>query len=146
MKAVDDQLSTDLGALGTNRQRCDRLIAEIPAERPLTGLSKSDVAAVHRIGRLLGSPGDVLREIQSHAKESLRRLYRQRNLVLHGGFTQGIGLSATLRTAAPLVGAGVDRIVHAQLTAGFEPLETASRAEFELLRAGMPGASGHRSS
>jgi hypothetical protein len=51
-----------------------------------------------------------------------------------------MALDGTLRTATLLVGAGVDRIVHAHLTAALEPLQVAARAEFEMQRAGLPGA------
>jgi hypothetical protein len=63
---------------------------------------------------------------------SLRRLYRQRNIVLHGGSTQPVALTATLRTAAPLVGAGLDRITHSYLVDGLLPLDLAARAEVNL--------------
>ena len=82
----------------------------------------------------------MLDDVRGHAQSSIRRLYRQRNLVLHGGRTRGVTLNATLRTVAPLVGAGVDRIVHLYLTAGVDPLQSAARAEYELGRAGAPGA------
>lgn len=140
IRAVDDQLSAELDTLQTNKERCDRLVADIRAARPLNLPSQGDVAALHRMESLLANPGKVLNEVRGYAQESLRRLYRQRNLVLHGGRTRGVSLEATLRTAAPLVGAGVDRLVHANLTAKLEPLETAARAEFELQRAGIPGA------
>ena len=68
---------------------------------------------------------------------SLRRLYRQRNIVLHGGSTQSVALNATLRTAAPLVGAGLDRLTHAYLVDGVLPLALAAKAE---LRLGLVGA------
>jgi|SRR5579871_294690 len=60
------------------------------------------------------------------------RLYRQRNLVLHGGKTDGVALRASLRTAAPLVGAGMDRIAHAWYVDGLSPLELAARARISL--------------
>jgi hypothetical protein len=78
--------------------------------------------------------------VQHHAAESLRRLYRQRNLVLHGGKTSGVALTASLRTAAPLVGAGLDRLTHAYLTRGIDPLELAARARMEVERAGTGNA------
>ena len=62
----------------------------------------------------------------------LRRLYRQRNIVVHGGTTAAIALDAALRTAAPLVGAGLDRLVHANLISKIEPLGLAARAENSL--------------
>jgi hypothetical protein len=48
------------------------------------------------------------------------------------GSTQGVALRATLRTAVPLVGAGLDRIAHAALAEGLDPLELAARAELAL--------------
>lgn len=135
-----DSLSTELAALPTNRARCERLVEEIEAGREISNLADSDLAAVHRMERLLRNPAKVLADVRGYATESLRRLYRQRNLVLHGGRTRGVALDSTLRTAAPLVGAGVDRIVHAHLTTGLDPLQVAARAEFEMQRAGLPGA------
>jgi len=52
--------------------------------------------------------------------------------VLHGGSTQSVALNATLRTAAPLVGAGLDRIAHAYLVNGVTPLDLAAKAELRL--------------
>ena len=63
---------------------------------------------------------------------SLRRLYRTRNIVLHGGTTQSVAIHASLRVAAPLVGAGLDRIAHAVLADGEHPLNLAARAQLAL--------------
>src|SRR5205823_12240384 len=81
MAKVDDALTEKLGALSTNKERCDLLVAEIRAERSLDLRASSDVAAVHRIERLLANPGKVLNDVYGYARASLRRLYRQRNLV-----------------------------------------------------------------
>jgi hypothetical protein len=140
MWKVKDGFSSELERLATNKDRCDRLVVELRAQRSLTYPFRSDHAAAHRMEHLLGDPASVLNDVRGHARESVRRLYRQRNLVLHGGRTRGVALEATLRTVAPLVGAGLDRIVHAYLTANADPLQTAARAEFELQRAGLPGA------
>jgi hypothetical protein len=67
-----------------------------------------------------------------------RRLYRQRNIVVHGGSTASIGLEPALRIAAPILGAGIDRLLHAQLTEGLLPLELAARAENSLALVGDP--------
>lgn len=140
MRKINDPLSAELTGLATNRERCERLIVELRAGRRLGLPFRSDGAAVHRMARLIKDPASVLNDVRSHVQESIRRLYRQRNLVLHGGRTRGVALEATLRTVAPLVGAGVDRVVHAYLTTLADPLQTAARAEFELQRAGVPGA------
>lgn len=137
---VDDELSAELAAYATNRERCDRLVEAIRAETDLALVTSSDKSALHRMKRLVAAPNRVLMDVQRHAQRSLRALYRQRNLVLHGGHTRGVALEGTLRTAAPLVGAGMDRIAHAAITAGRTPLEAAARATFELGRAGSADA------
>jgi hypothetical protein len=73
-----------------------------------------------------------LHNIQGHATSALQRLYRQRNLVLHWGKTDAVALRAGLRTAAPLVGAGMDRIAHAWFVQKIRPLELAARARMAL--------------
>jgi hypothetical protein len=81
-----------------------------------------------------------LTDVEAHAAVAFRRFYRQRNLVLHGGRTGAAALRASLRTVAPLVGAGMDRIVHAHLVRGSHPLDLAARARFEIARAGSRDA------
>jgi hypothetical protein len=53
-------------------------------------------------------------------------LVSARNVVLHGGSTSSIALDATLRTVAPLVGAGLDRIVHHFFESGLNSRLTSS--------------------
>jgi hypothetical protein len=81
---------------------------------------------------LLADRHQVLSRVSRYVEISLRRLYRCRNIVLHGGSTGGIALPATLRVTAPLVGAALDRITHADLVARIPPLVLASRAEIAL--------------
>lgn len=92
----------------------------------------ADVAAVHRMYRVVTNPKAELATAASIFGIAMRRLYRTRNIVLHGGSTQGVALKAALRTAAPLVGAGLDRITHAALVEGLAPLDLAARAEVGL--------------
>jgi hypothetical protein len=88
---------------------------------------------------LIASPRRSLLGVRSTVEGALRRLYRQRNIVLHGGSTQAVALDATLRTCAPLVGAGLDRIAHAYLADRVMPLALAARAETRLALAGPKG-------
>lgn len=82
--------------------------------------------------KLLSSPQHELTDVRDMITNTFRRLYRQRNIVVHGGSTAGAALHGTLRTAAPLLGAGLDRLVHAQLTTRVAPLDLAARAENSL--------------
>ncbi|WP_328753039.1 integrase, catalytic region [Streptomyces sp. NBC_00285] len=81
---------------------------------------------------LVQNPRPVLGDVAGAFRIALRRLYRTRNIVLHGGAPQGVALEASLRTAAPLVGAGLDRIVHAAYAEDLDPLDLAARAEVAL--------------
>jgi hypothetical protein len=57
-------------------------------------------------------------------------------MVLHGGSTSSVVLAAALRTAAPLVGAGLDRIAHHYFESGITPLDLAARAELAMALVG----------
>ena len=90
------------------------------------------MAALDRLTTLLNNPGRVLKEIEARITESFRRLYRNRNIVLHGGKTDAVGLRACLRISAPWGGAGLDRIAHTIYTEGLNPIELAARARIRL--------------
>lgn len=140
--AQDDDLTRELAALETNRERAARVWDEFRAhDGRLEEIRHGpDIAACHRLHPLLADPRRVLVDVRNHATESLRRLYRQRNLVLHSARTEAVALGAALRTASPLVGAGIDRIVHGALVKGLTPLELLAKADFEIDRAGSEGA------
>lgn len=134
-------LTTALGRCATNRDRCAVLLDALESGTPL-GLEKpSDLAAIERMRGVVAEPYLKLHDIQAHATNTLLRLYRQRNLVLHWGKTDAIALRASLRTAAPLVGAGMDRIAHAWFVQKVRPIELAARARMALAVIGArPGA------
>ena len=73
-----------------------------------------------------------VRDIEARIAASFRRLYRNRNIVLHGGKTDAVGLRACLRISARLVGTGLNRIAHAAYTENLRPLELAARARIRL--------------
>lgn len=133
-----DRLATELKNAESNRAR-SRLVANaIAAERPLALKSPAEIAAASRMGALVAEPRATLRDVRGHVATTLRRLYRQRNIVVHGGATGALARDVTLRTAAPLVGAGLDRLVHAQLADDVRPLELAERASIGLALVGGP--------
>lgn len=123
----------------SNRDREQLLARKILTGDQITFDEPSDSAALKRISRLLSNPYQVLHDIESQIAATFRRLYRQRNLVLHWGKTEAVGLRACLRTAAPLVGAGVDRIAHAAFVEGTSPLELAAKARIALETVGSSG-------
>ena len=129
---LDPALGSRLGQCTTNRDRADVVAREIAAGALLPLSTASDRAAAERMRKVLADPYPVLRDIEGYARNTFRRLYRQRNLALHGGKTDGIALRASVRTVAPLAGAGMDRIAHAWYVDRILPLELAARARISL--------------
>ena len=129
-----DQLAEALTAIDTNRDRSLLIETHLREGHRLALRRASDRAAEARMVELLADPGPVLQRVRDYVRQTVRRLYNQRNLVMHGGSLRSVALEATLRTAPPLVGAGLDRIVHAALESrgASGPHELVARADVEL--------------
>lgn len=140
IQAITDDLSQQLENKETNEEKARLIASEIRAGKWLQLTHASDETAERRMAKLFADPLRILRDVEAHAAVAFRRLYRQRNLVVHGGRTGAVALRASLRTVSPLVGAGMDRIVHAHLVAGTHPLDLTARALLELARAGSHDA------
>jgi hypothetical protein len=135
--AQPDDLSVTLTACSTNLERARAVALAIRTQSGLPDVSRarsrySDLAAIERMTKVLADPRKELGAAVGTFRVALRRLYRTRNIVLHGGSTKGVAVQAALRTAAPLVGAGLDRLAHAALVEGIHPLNVAARAELAL--------------
>jgi hypothetical protein len=115
----------------TNTRRAG-LMAEFLHTSPVSFPDPSDQAAADRMHHILTNPHSGLSDVENHVKRVIRRLYRVRNLVLHNAATNSTTLAATLRTAVPLLGAGIDRIVRGAVLQECRPLELAARARIVL--------------
>lgn len=132
-RKAKDTLALDIHSSQSNRERAGLVAKALLAGQPLHLSLQSDRVAEGRMRALLEQPRETLREVEEYACRALRRLYRQRNLVLHWGRMNAVCLRAALRTVAPLVGAGVDRIAHAWFANHrTNPLELAARAKIRL--------------
>jgi hypothetical protein len=133
------ELSEELLQCNTNHDR-SALVAEwIQCGKEPLIEDASDQAALVRVRELLQSPGATLSDIENYVAREFRRLYSHRNIVLHWGKTDAVGLRDSLRTVAPLVGAGMDRIAHAWFVDDVKPLELFARARISLRTAGTIG-------
>lgn len=132
IERLGNPIAEQLSRCGSNRDRCHTLASAIIRGDDFRLQSESDKAALARMSALIQDPARVLKDVESHLSAAFRRLYRQRNLVLHWGRTEAIALRATLRTVAPLVGAGMDRIAHAWFVDGMEPIPLAAKARLRL--------------
>ena len=138
---TSDILAGQIRAARTNKQKVLLVERHLAGGGRLTLTNTSDIAAQKRMLNLLGDRASELKKIRQYITESLRRLYNQRNIIAHSGSLRSVTLEATLRTSLVLVGAGLDRIVHAQLQSGerLSPLALVARAETELRLVGTPG-------
>lgn len=129
----DGDLSQELEVAEDNQARCLLVEEWLKRGQPLSLSSSADRAAARRMKSLVDDPS-VLIKVRDYVTQTLRRLFNQRNLVMHSGRFGHVALEATLRTAPPLVGAGLDRVVHASLESGGEvdARTLAARAENEL--------------
>lgn len=132
LEKTDSGLKAILAQCNENRDRASAVARAILNGQTLSVPDPSDQAALSRMEKLLNSPRKSLDDIKTHAADAFARLYRQRNLVLHWGKTNGVALRASLRTAAPLVGAGMDRIAHGWYVQRIRPIELAARARVSL--------------
>ncbi len=131
-----------LNSASSNAGRCRVLLDAYDKGQRLVLEDPSNIAAQERMLALAASPLRTLEEVRGHVRHAFRRMYRLRNIVLHGGAASSSGLDVALRTAAPLVGAALDRVAHAQLVNHTPPLALAARAELHLQLVGTPGAPG----
>ena len=127
-----DVLASALQSASSNRERSTLVAKHLLAGGRLTLTSLVDSVAEERLRRILHHPFQALTEVRGYLQQAARRLYRQRNLVMHAGRLRSTALSACLRTTAPLVGAAVDRICHAVFTENTEALDLVARARRRL--------------
>ncbi|MBU9618505.1 integrase [Burkholderia multivorans] len=126
----------ELAGVDVNRERCRILAAMILENRIPVLPNVADQAAVARIRKLLTDPRLELQTIKDMIGDSFHRLYRQRNMILHGGRLDSVALTASLRTVAKLAGAGMDRITHGHYVQRLRPLELVAKANMALALVG----------
>lgn len=142
---VEQNAANDSGLLAAirdcgkeNIERAGAMNDWLAEVKPLVLTDGRDLAAEMRMRRLVSEPKPVLGRVQRYLQSSLRRLYRQRNITLHGGASHSIALEATVRTAGPLVGAVLDRLTHAAEVGGMNHLDAVARAHGAIQAAGDP--------
>lgn len=127
-----DQLAREIDKLHRNKEKAARALSAHQEGARFNFPSDSDDAALLRLVEISSNPRQTLERISGYLGAALRRLYMYRNMVLHGGRLDNgsTGLRSTLDAAAPLIGAGLDRIVHAWLEREESPKSLAGKAQY----------------
>lgn len=140
-------VSEDMGSLakglaGSSSTEQVRGLSELLQTKGDPGFKRpADKAAVARYLQLTADPAAVLQRVRGYYSSVFRRLYYQRNFIMHAAKFDSVTLGVSSRTAPFLVAAALDRIVNAQQRdASIGPLDLAARAENELKLLGHPGA------
>ena len=133
-RAAADALSGQIAACEDNRSRARLMEAHIVSGGVPSWQRPEDELAYLRLARILPPAGQGLSDVEGYLRDSMRRLYRQRNLILHGGKTDAVAVNATLRTVTPIVAAGMDRIVAASVEQKVSALELAARTKLGMDR------------
>jgi len=129
----NDQLAEDLGQLTFVTRRVAVLEQAIRNGAVIQFANPRDQAALGRILKMIVAPAETLGQVRSYVSSAFRRLYNQRNVVMHAGKFQSVAMRTTLRSVPPLAAAGLDRIVVAHNTRPRTPaLKLAARADLEL--------------
>ena len=131
-KSNKDAVSADIKRSASNKERTEKILHRLITPPFPTFGRIDDSAAAKRMAQLISKPAETLNRVNSHVSAGLRRLYRLRNLVAHGGRTDSVVIQAGLRAAAPLVGAVFDRIHHANTSEAVSPVELIARAQLRL--------------
>lgn len=126
------EVCNTLVGVSINRDR-SKILAQMIIDNRLPEMpTMADRAAVLRLNKLFKAPHSELMSIKDSVSESFHRLYRQRNLILHGGKLDSVALNASLRTVAKLAGAGIDRITHGQYVQKLQPLDLVAKANMAI--------------
>ena len=102
-----------------------KLFQMLAFTRPaLTLTNVTDNLALQRVRPALQNPRREITNIAEILTREFTRLYRKRNMVVHGGQIRGANLHSISETLTPLIGAGIDRIVNAELQFGVSAYRT----------------------
>lgn len=125
----------------SNTQKADILLRLIRSGKQLQFEDPKDCASFIRARIMATETVPTMKRVRGYYRDSFRRLYYQRNLIMHSGKFDSVSLGSTVRTLPVLTAAGVDRIIRARFTSpAVDPIGLASRAANELDLLGEEGA------
>lgn len=128
-KASNDELAKRIATTPTNLDKA-RLMAEaIAKEKEFAGLPFNDLLAIERMRQAILSPGPEIEKTAKILSREFRRMYRKRNLIVHGGYLHDSSLHTLSDRLAPLVGIGVDRFIEAFLSYQLSPQQFMGRTQ-----------------
>lgn len=127
-----DDLAARMRACTENIERAKLLQMRLVVE-PLPDMgSFVENLAVSRVRNAISDPQSEINKISSIMSRELTRLYRKRNMTVHGGQIGGVNLNSVSELLSPLIGAGIDRIVSVGLRFDVPPIELSAIVEARI--------------
>lgn len=127
----DGPAAEEMQECSENLDRAKLFQRHLSSDPPLN-LNAMDMLALSRIRPALTNPRREIEKITGILTREFTRLYRKRNMIVHGGQIQENSLHSLSETLAPLIGAGIDRIVHVGLKHNVKPIELSAIAESRI--------------
>ncbi|RYD13988.1 MAG: integrase [Lysobacteraceae bacterium] len=128
-KAHDDAAALEMRGCDANIARA-RLFQMHACANPQIDLGiEVDNLALMRIRPVLANPRQEVEKITDILTREFTRLYRKRNMIVHGGQIHESNLHSISEVLAPLIGAGIDRVINVGLKTGVRPIELSAIAE-----------------
>ncbi|MEU0541200.1 hypothetical protein ABZ319_15140 [Nocardia sp. NPDC005978] len=125
-KANSDALAHEILGCPDNLTRAKRFARQLCSGDPITMPNDTDRLAIKRMKPYLSDRQTEVRKVAGILNKEFVRFYRKRNLIVHAGKTHDNSLHPISETISPLIGAGVDRIIHVGLKFGVRPIALAA--------------------
>lgn len=100
-------------------------------------LPARDRLSVEKIRAALHNPKKSFDNVTEILELEFLRMYRKRNLIVHSGQTVEFGIDSLANNIIPVLIAGIDQILIANLQRGMTPSELSAQIEFRSLHLGM---------
>lgn len=127
-----DEIANSIDACAENIDRA-KLFQGLALREPALKLNDvADQLALERVRPALQNPKQEVTKIADILTREFTRLYRKRNMIVHGGQIHGANLHSISDTLTPLIGTAIDRIVHAEIKFGVSPIRLSAIAEARL--------------
>ena len=128
----DDSFADQLSACAENIDRARLMAMRLSEASACVMKDTVDNLAVDRILSLVINPRTEIEKMRSILTREFTRLYRKRNMTVHGGHITGANLHSVSELLSPLIGAGIDRVVHVGLKFDVTPIQMSATAEARM--------------
>jgi len=128
----DDSFADQLSACAENIDRARLMAMRLSEASACVMKDTVDNLAVDRILSVVINPRTEIEKMRSILTREFTRLYRKRNMTVHGGHITGANLHSVSELLSPLIGAGIDRVVHVGLKFDVTPIQMSATAEARM--------------